>query len=123
MEYKWFNESAPVMNKFVVREMQCPCCGLVIVKMALVCCLGELRAAFEKPIIATSWTRCLKHEIEVSGKAWGGHMTGDAVDLVPEEGITEGFVLLCRAYFPFILVYGDHVHCDTRGRDYASLQF
>ena len=106
----------PIPN-FAFWEMACKCgCGLVILDPELLYRESLLRLEFDKPITATSWTRCFRHNLDVGGAVSSYHQFGKALDQKPKHGIlTDHFIFLCRKYFPYVEVHHTFCHTDIRG--------
>ena len=108
--------TAEIIPNFSLGEARCPHCGLVILDPDLTAALSEVRRIYDKPIRATSWTRCVAHNTAKGGKANSYHLNGRAVDL---KAINDGHMIhlreVCESVFAFTKDYPSHVHCDVRG--------
>ena len=98
-----------------LREVMCPCCGLIVIVPVLVEWMDWLRESYGEPILAGSWTRCVRHNSAVGGKMWSRHKKGLAVDPRPlRYKMDDRFVELAKK-FPFCKVYATFCHVDVRG--------
>lgn len=84
-------------------EFTCECgCGLNLEKDGIKRIADEIREHFNRPMIITSGTRCVKHNKEVGGVAGSYHTTGNAFDFVI-PGVSSSEVL---AYCKTIVASG-----------------
>jgi len=105
------------MPNFTLDEVACNCgCGLIIIQRELIEVLHEVRIEYGAPIYVTSWVRCWKYNKRVGGVPYSYHRFGKAIDIRPAAGvISQRFIRLCVASFPYVLVESNHLHCDLRG--------
>ncbi len=111
------NWNAEILPNFILRETRCPHCDLVILDKELLVALDSTRRTFDGSIYVTSWTRCRDHNEEVDGATQSYHLNGRAVDIRPvyDPALLDDLELIARQYFPFVLPYAGHLHCDVRG--------
>lgn len=70
-----------ISTYFNASEMQCHCCGKIIVNDELMKVLDRAREHFNQPITITSGTRCEKHNQECGGAPKSQHVLGLAADI------------------------------------------
>ena len=101
---------------FIAREIDCPCCGVLVFDPALLYALEAARAHFRRPIRVNSAYRCLKHNAKVGGAPNSMHRTGRAAD-IRIQGIDPAAVFsYFDATFGFIVGLGAHksfTHVDV----------
>ena len=84
-------------QNFDDKEFACGCgCGLNLEKDGIKRLADEIRNHFDRPMIITSGTRCVKHNKEVGGVAGSYHTTGNAIDFVIPGGSSSEVLAYCR---------------------------
>jgi len=102
------------MNKVVLSEMRCPCCGEIIIDEAFFVRLNLARDIAGVPFVINSGYRCPRHNAEV-GSTSRNHIEGKAVDIRASDGPTRGKILkgLYKAGFERIGIHKTFIHADT----------
>jgi len=119
---------------FFEEEFRCPCCGQVVVSMALVQGLQELRDLINRQIMSTEYRlvvtsgyRCPAYNAskKIKGSKKSEHLHGRAADFY---AINKDGKILSHRYLAHlassvsvffnggIAAYKDHVHVDVRGK-------
>jgi len=78
------------MNYFPEEEQRCPCCGLIKTQPKFLAALNTVREMCGFPLVATSMTRCEKHNKEVGGSKHSDHLNGDAADIACTDMLKRG---------------------------------
>jgi len=99
---------------FKASELQCSCCGQLVIDRQLVYGLEVLRRLLGKPIIITSAYRCMAHNAAVGGVPNSQHVLGKAADIqVP--GLTPDEVhKVAKWLFTGLGLYDNFLHVDVR---------
>lgn len=113
-------------DHFTVEEKACPCCGLNFVdrNQDFLQALNTARELYGKPMVATSMTRCTKHNVEIGGTSGSAHLEGRAADIschnmTERMGMIQAFI---SAGFHRIEVSPVHFHVDMgRGKPDAFM--
>lgn len=117
------------MNYFSEKEQSCPCCGLNKVNEhpSFLAALNTVREIVGQSLIATSMTRCAKHNKEIGGVIKSAHLKGLAADISCTTMKLRGKIVKAAyaAGFDRIEVSSVHVHLDmddTKERDVLMLK-
>lgn len=124
LNQKLSNEKYKCQN-FDDKEFACGCgCGLNLEKDGIKKIADEIRNHFDRPMIITSGTRCVKYNKEVGGVAGSYHTTGNAFDFVIPGVNVKEYADFCKqlvkqgkaryTYYGTVQM-GNAVHIDTGG--------
>ena len=85
-----------IMSKyFTTKEFDCKCgCGLNNINPSFYSILDAVREELGHALIATSGSRCLKHNAEVGGENPSEHCDGDGVDVACLDSFTRAVIIM-----------------------------
>lgn len=108
---------------FSRKEMECPHCGVCLMRQEFMNRLEDLRMHWMQPINVISGYRCPDHNRSIGGKKASQHLKGNASDLeLPsDEKKALEFIELCKVHFNAVeRITKSSVHVDLGPRRHWS---
>lgn len=124
--YVWNKgENLPLSPYFSTKEFTCKCnfpeCKKQRISKTLVVRLDLIRKEAKQPIIVTSAFRCTQYQaflrsagINTVVAKVSQHELGNAVDVVPKDGVIDKFLAICEKHFDSIGLAKNFLHLDLR---------